>query len=256
MVSYLAVLLGLAVAVNLLLFLVAYRYRTDKLTDISYALTFMLLAAIGLMHSNHSLPAWILAAMIFIWAIRLGGFLLIRIWHTGRDKRFDAMRSHFWSFGKFWLAQGLSVWFILIAPLEGFRTLHTNFPLWSIGGIAVWCIGLVIETTADLQKYRFSHQPKNKDHWIHTGVWSWSRHPNYFGEMLIWIGAYLFVVPLLPMAAVLVGVLSPLFIISLLLFVSGLPPLEKSADSRWGKNPKYQDYKRHTSILIPWPPRQ
>ena len=256
MIGYLAVLLGFSIVFNLLLFLIAYRYRTDKLTDISYALTFITLGLIGAIHGTHTMATRILAAMVCLWAVRLGGFLFIRIWHKGKDSRFNAIRNNFWSFGKFWLAQGLSVWVILIAALEGFRTLHTNFPLWCIAGVVVWFIGLALESTADIQKFHFSQVAANKGRWIEHGVWSWSRHPNYFGEMLVWTGVYTFTIPLLPHVAVIAGVVSPLYIICLLLFVSGLPPLEKGADKRWGDNPAYRQYKKRTSILIPWPPKK
>jgi steroid 5-alpha reductase family enzyme len=252
---YLTALLGVSLTLNGLLFLIAYHYHTDKLTDISYALTFITLMSIGLSRSSHHSLQWAIAGLVCIWAFRLGGFLLVRIWHAGKDARFDGIRENFWSFGKFWLAQGLSVWVISIAALLGMQSLHTTWSGWGYVGVVIWVIGLILETVADLQKYHFSLEPKNKGQWICSGIWAWSRHPNYFGEMLIWVGIYLFVLPILPLAAVLIALVSPLYIVLLLLFVSGLPPLERAADTRWGSDPAYRQYKRHTSALIPWPPK-
>jgi len=96
-----------------------------------------------------------------------------------------------------------------------------------------------------------SVNPANKDKWIDTGIWHYSRHPNYFGEILIWVGIYLYTLASLPLLPAIIGLVSPGFIIILLLFISGIPILEKSADKRWGSNPKYRAYKKQTSILIP-----
>jgi len=120
----------------------------------------------------------------------------------------------------------------------------------------VWFVGLVLEATADLQKYRFSRDPKNKGAWIDEGVWRYSRHPNYFGEILVWVGVYLLAFPALIGWEKVIGLASPVLIICLLLFVSGVPLLEKAADARWGNEPAYKRYKRRTSILILLPKRK
>ena len=102
--------------------------------------------------------------------------------------------------------------------------------------------------------FNFIQNKKNKGKWIDTGLWAYSRHPNYFGEILVWLGMHIAVVSGLVTAnQQLVASISPLFIAFLLLFVSGVPLLEKSAEKRWGKNKKYQQYKVTTSLLIPLP---
>ena len=148
------------------------------------------------------------------------------------------------------------MWVILLAALEAFQQTSVRITWLSLIGLAVWLTGVCLEATADMQKYHFSSNLANKGRWIHAGVWSWSRHPNYFGEILTWVGVYLFVVQSLPLSSALVAILSPLYIAGLLLFVSGIPILEKGADKRWGAEPEYQDYKHRTSILIPLPPRR
>ncbi len=116
-----------------------------------------------------------------------------------------------------------------------------------------WTVGLIIETIADVQKIQFKNNPANKGKWIESGIWRYSRHPNYFGEIVVWIGVYIVAATSLPFVQAAIGLISPLFIIVLLLFVSGIPILEKSADKRWGNDPAYKKYKKRTSLLIPLP---
>jgi steroid 5-alpha reductase family enzyme len=120
-------------------------------------------------------------------------------------------------------------------------------------GWIIFLVGLGLESIADMQKLWFKQSPESRGKWVDVGLWKWSRHPNYFGEMLVWIGAFI------ASARVFVGaewaaVVSPIFIVLLLLFVSGLPLVEKSADNRHGSKEDYREYKRRTSILIPFPP--
>lgn len=191
--------------------------------------------------------------MVIAWGLRLGIFLFIRIRKMKRDKRFDGIRESFFRFLKFWALQGLAVWVILI-PALFFVNSEISEVFWF--GFFIWAVGLTIESTADIQKYKFKQNKKNKYKFIQTGLWKYSRHPNYFGEMLCWIGVYLFVFLSLTSLQRIFALASPLFIIILLLFVTGLPPLEKYADEKWGKQKEYFEYKRKTSILIPWIPKK
>lgn len=244
--------LGIAVVLNLLLFLVAYRLRSDKLTDISYALTFIILAGIAFSLSSQSLYHVLLLVMVGVWAVRIGGFLLYRVVKKGKDRRFDGMREDFLRFGKFWLVQGVTVWVVLLAALWGFQSESELNWLMAVGG-GVWALGLLIESAADFQKYAFSQDRSNKGKWIESGVWKYSRHPNYFGEILVWVGVYIVAAQSLDALQSLVALVSPLFIAILLLFISGVPILEKSADKKWGSLPAYQRYKRRTSLIVPLP---
>lgn len=237
------------------MFLIAFRLKSDKLTDISYAVSFIALALLALHESKGTAYTLIGIGLVCVWALRIGSFLLYRVLRAGSDRRFDGMREHFWKFGKFWLGQAVTVW-ILMLPItlaaSGNGTWHT----FALVGIACWLVGLALESMADLQKYRFTHNPANKNQWIDNGIWHYSRHPNYFGEMLVWIGIYLYVLPSLSLDSQLVGIASPLFIIVLLLFVSGVPILERDADKRWGIIPAYKTYKKQTSLLIPLPKKK
>lgn len=257
MLSILMWSLGTSFAINALLFIIAFRLQTDKLTDSSYAISFIALALLVLLWPGISSYRVIGVTLVCIWAIRIGSFLLYRVMQTGKDRRFDDIREHFFVFAKFWLGQACTVW-ILMLPilLTAHHQEHIAWrPLAGIG-IAIWLVGLVIETVADLQKNRFHHNPKNGGHWIDSGLWHYSRHPNYFGEILIWLGIYCYLFYGLTADDRLIGLLSPLFITVLLLFVSGIPVLEKSAMKRWGSDPAYKAYVRHTSILIPAPRRK
>lgn len=246
--------LAVSLAINMSMFLIAFRLQSDKLTDISYAVTFATIAIWAYASSGGGSYHAILLVMLVVWALRLGGFLLYRVIKSGKDARFDGMRENFFKFGKFWLAQAVTVWLVMFPAIFAFgEPAVTGFlPLL---GIALWAVGLVCESIADWQKLAFARDPKNKDKWIESGIWKYSRHPNYFGEILVWVGVYIYAVAVLSPLQALIGLASPLFISTLLLFVSGIPILEKTADKRWGKIASYREYKRRTSILVPLPRR-
>jgi steroid 5-alpha reductase family enzyme len=194
----------------------------------------------------------ILLLMIAAWGLRLAGFLFVRILKQKKDKRFDGIRENFWKFLSFWVLQGVSVWLILLpAMLFMYQGTRVTFLTWL--GFAVWLFGLHIEAIADMQKSNFKKDPKNKGRWIESGLWKYSRHPNYFGEMTCWTGAYLFTFSSLPVLFKLIGLASPLYIAILLLFVTGLPKLEAEADAKFGKMKGYREYKKRTSVIIPLP---
>lgn len=252
MLVTLAWLLAVSLAINGALFLVAYRLQSDKLTDASYAISFIALALANFVASDKGTYAVIGLILVCVWATRIGGFLLYRVMRTGKDRRFDDIRNKFLKFGSFWLGQAITVWVLMIPLTLAFHA-DAQWENIALVGVGVWLLGFIIETIADIQKYRFSSSPENKDTWIDTGLWRYSRHPNYFGEILVWIGVFLYAAPFLSPYGVMIAVLSPVSIALLLIFVSGIPILEKSADQRWGKRPSYKQYKQQTSVLIPLP---
>lgn len=249
-------IIGLVVSlvINLSMFLIAFRLQSDKLTDISYAVTFATIAIWGFVNSSHTWYHLLLMIMVLIWATRLGSFLLYRVIKNGKDARFDAMRGNFIKFGKFWLAQAVTVWVMMIPSMFAFASsAQSSSTVLLVVGLSLWAIGLICEGTADIQKLVFSSNPNNKKKWIESGIWKYSRHPNYFGEILVWIGVYCSALVTLSSLQSTVGLVSPLFITILLLFISGVPILEKSADKRWGDNASYRRYRARTSLLIPLP---
>ena len=131
------------------------------------------------------------------------------------------------------------------APLDGY----------AVVGLVIWLIGISIEALADGQKSAFRSDPANKNRFIKTGLWSWSRHPNYFGEILLWFGVAIVAFPVLS-GWQLLSLISPFFVFLLLTRVSGIPLLEKRADEKWGGQADYEAYKKRTSVLVPFPPKK
>ncbi len=254
--SLILISLGVSIALQIILFFPAYLFKTDKLTDMGYGLTFILLGLIFLLRSETTADKSLLFGMIFAWGLRLITYLVIRVIKVGKDARFDQIRGSFTKFLTFWVGQGFSVWIIMIPTLIYLNSDTSGFGPLSFLGFLIWGSGLFIETIVDLQKFKFKNNPKNKGKWIQSGLWKYSRHPNYFGEILCWVGVYTYCLNSLSGLNVLIGLVSPVFITSLLLFVTGIPKLEQRYDKKYGKKKKYQEYKRKTSKLILWPPKK
>ena len=244
--------LFLSFFVQLIFFSYASLFKTDKVTDLSYGFTFIILAACALLKNGTFFSYQLLVSlMIFIWGVRLSGYLFIRIIKIKRDKRFDGIRENFLKFSKFWFFQAIAVWVISLPStyLNNFKT-DSPINLLMIIGSIIWLIGITTETIADMQKFKFKNDPKNKGRWIQSGIWKYSRHPNYFGEMLCWWGIFIFTVPFLS-GIYWLTVTVPIFITFILLFVTGVPTLEKKYDERYKDNKEYQKYKSTTNLIIP-----
>jgi steroid 5-alpha reductase family enzyme len=223
-------------------------------TDLSYGLTFIVLAVVLVGREGAATwPQVALAGMVVVWGVRLAGYLLYRIIHIKRDPRFDGIRERFISFLKFWFFQGIAVWIIMLPTILWFcqpASGSTRWTWWLGIGAAVWLAGLVLETVAVGQKFRYKRDAGRAARWMSTGVWRYSRHPNYFGEMLCWWGLFVFVLPDLGWWTP-VGVVGPLALTYILLAVTGIPTLEASADRKWGDDPDYLAYRRRTNRLVP-----
>jgi steroid 5-alpha reductase family enzyme len=250
--------LQFSILVNLFFFLIAFSLKTDKVTDLSYSLSFVLLAPLLLLSGNKAFSPQqlILALAIVIWGLRLGVYLFSRILITKTDDRFDDKRNNPSNLIRFWLLQTIAVWVIML-PFSLFLTLDfkilTSF--FTYTGFSIYLIGLLIEAIADYQKFDFKKQDVNKGRWMDSGLWKYSRHPNYFGEILVWWGLFIVVIPFLSGIAYLT-VLGPVFITLLLLFVSGIPLLEKSAEKKYGENKEYREYRDSTSLLVILPKKK
>ena len=189
--------------------------------------------------------------MVLVWALRLGLFLLIRVFRVGEDKRFSEAKKSFFKFQMFFSLSALWVFLTTANAL----TLILNNPdingvlFLGIGGI-IWVIGFLFEVISDEQKRQFRKKDSNHGQFITTGLWSISRHPNYFGEILIWIGMAVISFPVLS-GWQYATLISPLFVILMLTRVSGINLLEESADKKWGNLDEYQTYKSNTAALIP-----
>jgi steroid 5-alpha reductase family enzyme len=189
--------------------------------------------------------------MVFIWASRLGYFLFMRIHKAGRDGRFDVIKNCFVRFLAAWTLQGLWITFTAAAAWTAIASNYKEPLGWYAAiGILLWLAGITIEVVADRQKSQFKANPENKDKFIRVGLWSRSRHPNYFGEILLWSGVAVIAVPVLQGWQWLV-LSSPIFVTILLTGVSGIPLLEKRSDDKWGGREDYEAYKKTTPVLVP-----
>jgi steroid 5-alpha reductase family enzyme len=252
---------ALAVAVVFVIqwvgFIAAYLLQTEMFYDLTGSITYISVTIMAVLLSpvvdGRSI---LLLILVVIWAGRLGTFLFRRILKAGKDARFDDIKVSFVRFLNTWTLQGLWVTFTLAAALAAITTTtRKELGLFALIGTLVWVFGFAIETTADAQKSRFRADPENKGKFIDTGLWSWSRHPNYFGEIVIWIGVAIIAVPVLR-GWQWVTLISPVFVTLLLTQISGVPILEKRADEKWGGQEDYEAYKERTPVLIPRPPRE
>jgi steroid 5-alpha reductase family enzyme len=252
-----AILLSFALAfgVNGAFFAAAAARKTDVVTDLSYSLTFVVLAVALLFTGARERLQLVVSLLVLVWAVRLGAYLFLRILRMKVDHRFDGIREEPMLFARFWLLQAITVAVVML-PVSYLLDDDDppGFGAWSIIGVGVWLAGLVIEAVADAQKSAFKSKDANRGRFVVSGLWRYSRHPNYFGEMLVWWGLFVYTVPVLEGVAFAV-VAGPVFVTLLLVFVSGIPPLERSAEEKHGDDPAYRDYKRRTSILVPLPPR-
>ncbi len=242
---------GLAFAVNLAAFVPAWRARSDKFYDLTGSATYLAVISLALVLGLRDGRSWLLAGLIGVWAIRLGSFLFARIRAAGRDPRFDAIKLDFARFLMAFMLQGLWVALTAGAALAAMTSgaAAPLGPLDLVGGL-VWLAGFGLEVAADRQKQAFRADPAQRDRFITTGLWARSRHPNYLGEIVLWIGIALIAWPALRGAAQ-ATLVSPLFVFVLLTRISGIPLLEARAKRRWGDDPAFRSYLERTPRLIP-----
>jgi steroid 5-alpha reductase family enzyme len=247
-----ALLIGLVMLIQWLAFIPAYRQQTEKFYDITGSITYISMVTLAVLFSpGIDLRALLLWALVVVWAVRLGTFLFRRIQKAGKDNRFDEIKPSFFRFLNAWTIQALWVSFTMGAALVAITTsVRKQLDLFALFGFLVWAFGFGIEVLADKQKSRFNSDPANKGKFIQTGLWSRSRHPNYFGEIVLWIGVTIITLPVLQ-GWQWVALISPVFVTLLLTRISGVPLLEKKADQKWGGQVEYETYKKTTPVLIP-----
>ena len=246
---------ALAYLINWLVFIPSNAAKTERFYDLTGSFTYITVTVVAVVLSDDlDARALIVASMVVIWAARLGTFLFRRIRRDGKDGRFDEIKTNSLRFFMTWTIQGLWVVLTAGAALAIITTLERRDLGWlAYVGIAVWLIGFGIEATADYQKSQFKKDPANEGDFISSGLWAWSRHPNYFGEITLWTGIAIIAIPVLS-GWQWATLISPVFVTVLLTRISGLPMLEKRADERWGDQKEYQEYKQNTPVLVPKPP--
>jgi steroid 5-alpha reductase family enzyme len=230
----------------------AYSLKTEHFYDLTGGATYLAVIIFAFLNSEQQdLRTFILTLIVAIWAIRLAGFLFLRVRKQGSDSRFDDIKINFWRFSIAWTVQGLWVLITAGAAIAAITSSHkVDFGWIGASGLLLWLIGFSMEAVADNQKRVFRQQKDTRKEFIQTGLWSRSRHPNYFGEILLWIGVAVIAYPALYQWQ-LVTLLSPLFVVLLLTKISGISLQEAQADERWAENSDYQAYKKRTPVLIP-----
>ncbi|NLF11696.1 MAG: DUF1295 domain-containing protein [Anaerolineaceae bacterium] len=249
-----ALAVGLAFVIQWLAFIPAYLRQDESFFDLTGSLTYItvtiLAVALSSVVDGRSI---LLLALVVVWAARLGTFLFRRVRKAGKDARFDDIKPSFIRFLNTWTLQGLWITFTLAAALAAITTnTRKELGLFAVAGFLVWLFGFAMEVVADLQKSRFRADPKNKGKFINTGLWAWSRHPNYFGEIVLWVGVAIIALPVLR-GWQWITLISPVFVALLITRISGVPILEKRADEKWGGQQDYEAYKAQTPVLIPRP---
>lgn len=230
--------------------------KTERFYDLAGGLTYLAVVGFSLWAGSQSEPPslreLIISVLVVIWSLRLSFFLYFRIHRTGKDGRFDQLKTSPIRFLVPWTLQGLWVFLTMVVVIVINSQADSAPPLgiWDAVGLFVWVLGFGIETIADQQKTAFNTEPTNQGKWIESGLWSYSRHPNYLGEILLWTGIAFFGISCFT-GLERVAWISPIFIYILLTKVSGTPILDKRALEKWGNDPLYQKYRENTPALIP-----
>ena len=245
----------LAFAIQWISFIPAYIFQTEKFYDLTGSLTYLLVIWYSLTLSSDQFTNLnganiVIVLLISLWAIRLGSFLFMRIHHDGEDKRFRSIKPSASQFFMTWTLQGLWVSLCSMCALTAISSntgIVTNAFFYI--GLALFILGFAIEVMADMEKSAFKANQENKDKFITTGLWARSRHPNYFGEIVLWTGIAVMSFSSLEGLQYLT-LISPIFTYLLLVYVSGVRMLEARGDLKWGDDPAYQEYKKKTPVLF------
>ena len=239
--------------IHWLIFIPSYLLKTEKYYDITGTIAYMAMTGIAVFSSHElHLRSQVVAILIAVWALRLGLFLLVRVFQVGEDKRFHEVKT---SFSRFLVWFSMSALWVFLTTANALTLILNNTSLIGDGyffiGLIIWLIGFATEVTADEQKRRFRNNAENNGQFITTGLWSISRHPNYFGEIMVWIGMAVISFPVLS-GWQYATLISPVFVTVLLTRVSGINLLEASSDKKWDHLESYKEYKQKTPVLIPF----
>ena len=232
-------------------FIPAYIFQTEKFFDLIGSITYLttVIAALYITDSGKTAD-YVIVLCVVIWAIRLGSFLFMRIHKAGEDRRFREIKTNFTRFFMTWTLQGMWVSMCLLCVLTALSSysgiiINNVFYI----GLLIFVIGFIIEVIADHQKTVFRKDINNKDKFISTGLWSYSRHPNYLGEILLWFGVAIMSFSSLQDLQYFT-LISPIFVYVLLVYISGIRILENQGDKKWGHLDSYKEYLKNTPRLF------
>jgi len=232
-------------------FIPAFIFQTEKFYDLTGSITYLTAVFYTLyVTGSNNLSDLIIVGCVAVWAIRLGSFLFMRIHKTGEDRRFRTIKPNFTRFLMTWTLQGMWVSMCLLCVLTALSS-YSGVVMNSIFfiGLLVFVLGLSIEIIADYQKTVFRRNIENKDKFIITGLWSLSRHPNYFGEILLWAGIAIMSISSLQ-GLQYITLISPIFVYILLVYISGVRILEAQAEKKWGHLDSFKEYIKNTPRLF------
>ena len=253
-----ALLTGLPDVKNLILlifsiqwicFIPAFIFQTEKFFDLMGSVTYLTaIFTVLYITDTRNISDYIIVACIALWAIRLGSFLFMRIRKAGEDRRFRDIKPNFTRFFMTWTLQGMWVSMCLLCVLTAISSgIITNSIFYF--GVVIFTLGFIIEVIADYQKTVFRKNIGNKDKFISTGLWAYSRHPNYFGEILLWFGIAIMSFSSLNGLQYLT-LISPIFVYTLLVYISGIRILENNGYKKWGHLESYKEYLQNTPRLF------
>ena len=244
----------LAFLIQWVAYIPAYVFQTEKFYDLTGSLTYLSVTWYALIlasgdFASANVTNIVIVLLISLWALRLGSFLFMRIHKDGEDKRFRTIKPSATQFFMTWTLQGLWVSLCSMCALtaissDGGVVVNAMFYF----GLGLFVLGFSTEIVADNQKSKFRSFSENKDKFITTGLWAKSRHPNYFGEIVLWTGIAVMSFSSLEGWQYLT-LISPIFTYILLVYVSGVRMLEARADKKWGDDEDYIKYKSETSAL-------
>ena len=245
----------IAFALQWIAFIPAYVFQTEKFYDLMGSITYLSVMWFSLASTSEQFTALTganiaIVLLITLWALRLGTFLFMRIHKDGEDKRFRSIKPSATQFFMTWTLQGLWVSMCSMCALTAISS-ETGVVMNALFyiGLGLFIYGFCTEIIADNQKSKFRSIPENRDKFITTGLWAKSRHPNFFGEIVLWAGIAVMSFSSLNGLQYLT-LISPVFTYLLLVYVSGVRMLEARADKNWGQDKKYVKYKSETPVLI------
>lgn len=246
----------LSLGIQWLAWIPASILKTERFYDLTGGLTYLIVLGFSLWAGStiNSLGVReiLVTGLVTIWSLRLSSFLYLRIHKRGKDGRFDDLKTSFVRFLIPWTLQGLWIFLTMnvIIVINSQSQPSPPLGITDFIGLFLWITGFLIEVIADNQKSNFNSKQENDGKWIKTGLWSISRHPNYFGEILLWLGIAFFGIACFE-GLEFISWISPLFVYLLLTKVSGIPILDKRGIEKWGEEKEYLLYRENTPRLFP-----
>lgn len=253
MIQLLLYTLGLIAVYATVWFIIAIIKKRNDVADIAWGLGYIFICVFLIFTQQLTAVSLLLYVLVFLWGLRLSLHIYLRNKNKKEDFRYKAWREQWGntfylrSFLQVFLLQGILLWVIISPVIHAAYSKDGPLNLFTWIGIGIWFIGFYFQTVGDFQLTVFIKHKKENE-FLQTGLWKYTRHPNYFGEILMWWGIFIITIPL---KNSFYFIISPLTISFLLIFVSGIPLMKK----RYEGNKEYEVYKKKTSVLLPMPPK-